>query len=253
MITADLSGRTALVTGGASGIGFATVTLLAQAGARVALNHLPGDPAGPQAAERLQAEGLAVLPVAGDVARAGEAEAMVAGTIEVLGGLDYLVNNAGTSATREPIPPADLDRLDEDFWERILQTNLRGPFRCAKAAAPALRAGRGAVVNIASIAGISAPGSSIPYGASKAALINLTRGLARALAPEVRVNAVAPGHVDTPWTAAWPAERKQQSAERALLRRNCRPEDIAEVVFFLCAGAAMVTGQTIVVDGGLTT
>jgi len=114
-----------------------------------------------------------------------------------------------------------------------------------------LRAARGAVVNVASIAGLSSLGSSIAYGASKAGVVNLTRNLARALAPEVRVNAVAPGHVETAWTAAW-EDRRRDAAERALLKRNCQPEDIADAIVFLAAGGAMVTGQTLVVDGGLT-
>lgn len=252
MISADLAGRTALVTGGASGIGLATVTLLGRGGARVVLNHLPDDPAGPREAERLRGEAIDVVPVAGDVAGPGAAEDMVRRAAEQLGRLDFLVNNAGTSGTREPIPPADLDAMTEPFWQLILATNLLGPFRCTHAAAPHLRGARGAVVNIASIAGIGSQGSSIAYGASKGALVNLTRGLARALAPEVRVNAVAPGHVDTPWTRGWPEERRRASAERALLRRHCQPEDIAEAVLFLLAGGAMVTGQTLIVDGGLT-
>jgi 3-oxoacyl-[acyl-carrier protein] reductase len=107
------------------------------------------------------------------------------------------------------------------------------------------------VVNVASIAGLSSMGSSIAYGASKAGVVNLTRNLARALAPEVRVNAVAPGHVETAWTAAW-EDRRREAAERALLKRNCQPEDIADAIVFLLAGGAMVTGQTLVVDGGLT-
>jgi 3-oxoacyl-[acyl-carrier protein] reductase len=99
---------------------------------------------------------------------------------------------------------------------------------------------------------VQGSGSSIPYATSKAGVINLTRSLARTLAPDVRVNAVAPGFVDSPWNKDWPADRKAQSIERTPLKRACRPEDIAETIFFLCAGAAMITGQTIIVDGGLT-
>lgn len=252
MITADLKGRAALVTGGASGIGLATVTLLARLGARVALNHLPADPAGPAAAKRLQEEGRDVVAIGGDVSRPGEAEAMVGAAIGALGRLDLLVNNAGTPGTAEPIPPERLDAMTEDFWQLILSTNLLGPFRCTHAAARALREARGAVVNVASIAGVQSMGSSIAYGASKAGVVNLTRNLARALAPEVRVNAVAPGAVDSPWTQDWPEARKRESAEKALLKRRCTPEDIAETILFLGAGAAMITGQTIIVDGGLT-
>jgi len=252
MITADLAGRSALVTGGASGIGLATVTLLARSGAKVAMNHLPDDPAAATTLERLRGEDFDVVSAPGNVAMAGEAEAMVEKAVDALGGLDFLVNNAGTAATSEPIPPAELDRMSEEFWETILQTNLLGAFRCAKAAAPSLKARRGAIVSIASIAGMGTQGSSIAYAASKAALVNMTRSLARGLAPEVRVNAVAPGHTRTPWTATWPEERRRWAADQAVLKRAAEPEDIAEVVLFLLAGGAMVTGQTIIADGGLT-
>jgi 3-oxoacyl-[acyl-carrier protein] reductase len=252
MISADLTGKTALVTGGASGIGLAAVEIFARCGAGVALNHLPDDRRGPAAVERLAGDGLSVVAAAGDVSRPGAAEAMVEGAVAALGRLDFLVNNAGTPATPVPIPFTDLDALSEDFWSQILTTNLVGPFRCAHAAVPALKAARGAICNTASIAGIMGTGSSIPYATSKAGLINLTKSLARTLAPEIRVNAVAPGFVDSPWNREWPAERRQASIERTPLQRACTPGDIAETIFFLCAGAAMITGQTVVVDGGLT-
>jgi 3-oxoacyl-[acyl-carrier protein] reductase len=122
---------------------------------------------------------------------------MVRQVIQAFGGLDYLVNNASVPCTKEPIPNRDLDRLTEEFWHAILTTNLIGPFRCAKAAAEALRQSGGAIVNTASVAGLNVVGSSMAYGASKADLINLTKNLARGLAPEARVNAIAPGFVDT--------------------------------------------------------
>src|SRR3977135_2657406 len=232
----DLSHKTALVTGAASGIGLATVERFARRGAKVALNHLPDDPRGPAAVERLCAEGLAVISAPGDVAAAGR--------------LDFPANTAGPSATVEPIPPPELDRLTGEFWATILATNLLGPFRCTHAAAPALKAAGGAVCNTASVAGRNMPGSSMAYGASKAALINLTKNLARALAPQARVNAVAPGFVDSEWTRAWPAARKQASIERTLLKRACTPDDSATAIVFLCADTSMVTAQTLVVDGG---
>jgi 3-oxoacyl-[acyl-carrier protein] reductase len=252
MITADLKGKTALVTGGASGIGLATVEAFARAGAAVALNHLPDDPRGAAEAARLNGQGHRVVAAPGNVSRPGEAEAMVARAIDALGRLDFLVNNAGTPASPTPIPFAELDRLTEDFWQAILNTNLIGPFRCAHAAVGALHQAKGAICSTASIAGVQGSGSSIPYATSKAGVINLTRSLARTLAPDVRVNAVAPGFVDSPWNREWPADRKAQSVERTPLKRACKPEDIAEVIFFLCAGGAMITGQTIIVDGGLT-
>jgi 3-oxoacyl-[acyl-carrier protein] reductase len=252
MITADLTGKTALVTGGASGIGLATVEAFARSGAMVALNHLSDDRRGAQQVERLKGEGHRIIAAPGNVAQPGEAETMVGRAIDALGRLDFLVNNAGTPATPTPIPFADLDRLGEDFWQAILNTNLIGPFRCAHAAVAALKAARGAICSTASIAGVQGSGSSIPYATSKAGVINLTRSLARTLAPEIRVNAVAPGFVDSPWNKDWPADRKIESIERTPLKRACKPEDIAEVIFFLCAGGAMITGQTIIVDGGLT-
>ncbi len=117
---------------------------------------------------------------------------------------------------------------------------------------PALKEARGAVVNVASIAGIDSAGSSLAYSATKAAVISLTKNLARALAPQVRVNAVAPGAVDTSWTLKLTDEQRRSSIEGALLKRRCKPEDLAEIIIFLGFGAAMVTGQTLVVDGGLT-
>lgn len=152
--------------------------------------------------------------------------------------------------TPNPIDFADLDAMTEPLWDRILATNLVGPFRCTRAAASALRASKGAVVNTASVSGLGIRGSSIAYAASKAGLVNLTRSLARGLAPDVRVNAVAPGLVESPWTRDWPEERKRRTRETTLLKRLTTPAEIAEVIGFLAAGASYITGQTIVVDGG---
>ncbi len=252
MIQMDLTGKRALVTGSASGIGLGCVTMMAKLGARVALNHLPDDAAGPQQIAVLKEQGLDVISTPGNVSLPGQAEAMVEDAIGQLGGLDYLVNNAGTSGTPEPIPPGALDKMTEEFWQLLLNTNLIGPFRCSKAAAGALKESGGAIVNIASVAGISTQGSSLVYSASKAGVVSLTRSLARGLGPQVRVNAVAPGQVATAWTASWTDQQKQEARDKAVLKRRCTPDDIAEAVLFLCASANMVTGQTLVVDGGLT-
>lgn len=252
MLTADLASRAALVTGGASGIGFATVRRLAACGARVAINDLAGNPRLEEAEAQLKGEGFDVIAVPGNVGDPDDANAVVAATVSRFGRLDYLVNNAGTSETATPIPPQDLDRLSEDFWREILSVNLVGPFRCARAAAPHLKAARGAVVNTASTAGYGYPGSSMAYAASKAGLMNLTTNLARGMAPEVRVNAVAPGMIHTPWTTRFGQAWEDRSVEMTCLKRVGTPDDIAEVILFLLAGASYVTGQTLRVDGGLS-
>lgn len=249
MLSADLTGKKALVTGGASGIGKATATLLAKCGATVAINHLADDKRGPETAAALRAANLGAVPVAGDVSDPEDADRMVATAIAELGGLDILINNAGTPVSVEPIPFEDFDAMTEEFWQKIMNTNLIGPFRCARAARPALKASHGCIVNTASIAGFGGIGSSIAYAASKAGLINLTRNLAKAMAPEVRVNAVAPGLVRTPWTDVWPDERKQRSVANSLIPRMVEPDDIAQTMLFFCVNTA-VTGQTLLVDCG---
>jgi 3-oxoacyl-[acyl-carrier protein] reductase len=254
MISADLTGKRALVTGGASGIGLATVEALLRCGARVAVNHLVSDGRGPEVVARLAkssgsgANGR-VIAAPGDVGDAADAARMVAKAVADLGGLDILINNAGTPMTVEPIAFDDFDAMTEDKWAGILSTNLIGPFRCAKAAASALRASKGVIVNTASIAGLGGQASSIAYATSKAGLINLTRNLAKAFGPDVRVNAVAPGLTRTPWTDPWPAERKAKSVENTALKKLVEPSDIADAMVFLAAHGA-ITGQTLVVDCG---
>ena len=250
MISADLEGRKALVTGGASGIGLGTVELFARSGATVAVNDLAGNPRLEEAVERLRGEGLPVLAAPGDVGDPEGARAMVEAAARAMGGLDYLINNAGTPGTSRTIPQSDLDRFTEEFWQRLLSVNLLGPFRCTHAAAPWLRAAHGAVVNTSSSSGFTGGGSSLPYSATKAALINMTKELARALGPEVRVNAIAPGMVESNWQCRFTDEQVAAEIDNSALRRRGTPADYAEVMLFLCAGAAFVTGHTIVVTGG---
>lgn len=252
MISYDLAGKTALVTGGASGIGLSTAIMLGRNGATVAINFLAEDPRGADTVAKLAADGIKAIAAPGNVGDVADCERMVAKATDDLGRLDLLVSNAGTPGTKRKIEPKELDLITEELWSTLLQVNLLGVFRCAKTAAPALKAAHGAIVNTASIAGVGRAGSSLAYSATKAGVVSLTQNLARALAPDVRVNAVAPGAVDSTWMVEWTDDQRRASIENALLKRRCTTDDIAEVIVFLGFGAAMVTGQTIVVDGGLT-
>ena len=254
MVSANLRGKATIVTGAASGIGLATARLFAESGAKVALNDLPGNLALTKQVEHLQEGGLDVFLAPGDVGSPEEARRMVDDAIQTMGRLDYLINNAGGGFTKQAIPPADLDSLTEDLWERNFDVNLKGAFHCTHAASDHLKLAAGAVVNNASTAGLGLnQGSSIVYAESKAALVNLTRGLAKALGPGVRVNAVAPGHIKTPRTDRLGEKHRQRSVSRTALQRAGTPEEVAEVMLFLCAGAGYITGQTLVVDGGMLT
>ena len=184
--------------------------------------------------------------VQADVADEEGAKRLVATALERFGRLDVAVNNAGT--TRR-VPFQDLEGADDELWQRVLAVNLMGPWYISRAATPALRETKGSIVNVGSVSGLIAGGSSLPYAVSKAALHHLTRTLAQALAPDVRVNAVAPGLVDSPWTAGW--ESNEAIVARTPLGRMATPADIADAVVFL-ARAQFATGQVLAVDGGLT-
>jgi 3-oxoacyl-[acyl-carrier protein] reductase len=246
----DLTDKKVLVTGGASGIGLGTVEAFLRCGASVAINDLPGEKLDSLIA-RLAADGHRVISAAGNIGEADAAADMVAGAITGLDGLDYLINNAGTPGTSTPIPAGDFERQTEGFWELLLNVNLLGPFRCTRAAADTLRAARGAVVNTASIAAFGGGGSSSPYCATKAGLVSLTREWARALAPDVRVIAIAPGLVDSDWMCRF-EESGLDATDNVPLQRAGTPQEYAEAILFLAAGADYVSGQTLTVDGGLT-
>jgi ketoreductase RED2 len=242
-VSAPLDGRVALVTGSSSGIGEATARAFADAGAAVLVNSAHSVSAGEAVADSLRD----ALYVQGDITEAGTPERLVEAALDRWGRLDTLVNNAGTTVV---IPHHDIAAASVDVWRRIFELNVFGSWAMSIAAMPALRESRGSVVNVGSIAGVRPTGSSIPYASSKAALHHQTVLLAKVVGPEVRVNAVAPGLVDTPWTADWDVIRTAVQ-QMAPLRRSGQPADVAEVVLSL-ARASYVTGQVVVVDGGMT-
>ena len=174
--------------------------------------------------------------------------AMVADAVAEFGGLDVLVNNAGTTHF---VAHTDLDALTDAVWDEIFQVNVKGAFYACRAAMPHLRARKGNIVNVTSVAGLTGQGSSIPYAASKAALNCVTQSLARAFGPEVRVNAVAPGPILTRWLAGREAH-VEKYLELAPLKRAADPDDVADAVIYLATGTTLTTGQVLVVDGGRT-
>ena len=242
-MTDQLRGKVALVTGSSSGIGEATARTLAGVGATVVVNSARSEEAG----RALAAELPGATYVRADIADPDQARQLVAQAVAAHGRLDVLVNNAGTT---EVIPHPDLDAATAEVWRRILDVNVMGTWQVTVAAVPHLRAsGDGAVVNVSSIAGHTTRGSSIPYATSKAAVSHMTELLANVLGPEIRVNAVAPGLVDTPWTADWDVVREFVRAQ-APLQRSGTPDDIAQVILGVLT-ARYMTGEIVFVDGGL--
>ena len=242
--------KVALVTGGATGIGRAICEHLHREGFSVVVNYRSSQADAESLVSSLGKE--RAFAIQGDVSTQAGADAIVAGTVERFQGLSLLVNNAGWT---KRTPHDDLDLLDEELIEKTLSTNLKGPIYMVKASMPHLKASNdalGHVINITSVAGIAANGSSSIYCASKAALSTMTRAWARAFAPSVRFNAVAPGFVNTGFFVAKDSEEGIAVAERSLQRvhigRNVTPDDCAEAVMYLVRSA--VTGEQLVVDGG---
>ena len=240
--------KVAIVTGGSSGIGASTARLLAQKGWRVAINYAHN--AAPAAQLARELNGIAVQA---DVADDAQCRRVAKAVLDKYGAIDALVNNAGTTKV---VAHNDLEGLTAEDFERIFRLNVIAPFQMARACAEALKKARGAVVNVSSVASVLGTGSSVAYASSKAALETMSLSLARSLAPEVRVNVVAPGHTNTPWhpTVRGPeraAEVEKRYSAIAPLRAVSQPEDVADAIVWLIEGARNVTGETIYVDGGM--
>ena len=241
--------RVAIVTGSASGIGAAVALELAGRGWRVVVNYSKSA----KQAEKTAARCGEAIAVRADVADDAQCRTLVQAALDKWGRLDALVSNAGTTKF---VPHAELDGLSAGDFQRIYATNVIGPFQMCRAAAPALKAARGAIVNVSSLASRVATGSSIAYAASKAALNTVSMTLARVLAPEVRVNVIAPGFVDTPWMVAGYGEERyarlrETYSSIAPLRSVTQPHEVAQAAAWLIEAAASVTGQVLYVDAGM--
>lgn len=252
----ELAGRVALVTGGAGGIGGAVARILARAGiSGIGINYRKSAQGAEELAAEIERGGVKATAVQADIQSDDQVRAMIGKIQNEFGRLDILVNNAGVTRW---VKLSDLDGLTDAVWDEILDVNVKGAFRCTRAAARLLGEHQGMVVNVSSISGVLAPStmSSLAYGTAKAALIYMTRGLAVALAPKVRVNCVAPAFTDTPWMSEHFGASYQDVIARASagypLQRIATPDDIASAILGLITGGDFITGQTLIVDGGLS-
>jgi 3-oxoacyl-[acyl-carrier protein] reductase len=251
----DVRGKAAVVTGASSdeGIGSECAKLLASRGCNVIVNYATNKTGGEKVAAACKAAGADAIAVEGDVAKDADCKRLVAAALDKWGRLDVLINNA---ATTRPIPHRRMELLDAAEFERVFAVNVIGNYQMTKAAAPHLKAsGDGTVVNISSVGAMRAGGSSMAYTASKAALNNLTLAMARALAPEVRVNALCPGGMLGAWTRKILSEKQyQERVARAKtefpLRKGIWPVDVAVAALFLIEGATTMTGECIRMDCG---
>ena len=242
--------KVAVVTGAGTGMGRAIAELFAGHGAKVVVNYSSSRAAAEEVVEAIHATGGTAVAVGADVSKEAQAKDLMAAAEREYGQIDYLINNAGWS-TR--VPHAQMNDLTDEIWDRTLNVNLRGVFYCVRAAAPFLKQRPGAsIVNISSVASITGQGSSMAYAAAKAGVVTMTKSLARALAPGIRVNAVLPGFVRTRF-AGWPKEAFDASEKITPLRQLASVEDVAEAVLFFAAIAKSTTGESLVVDGGMAT
>ena len=243
-----LEGKVALITGGGTGIGRATALAFAREGIDVAVDYSRSKAEAEATVAEIEGLGRRALAVCADVSDDAAVRQMVDRVVTELGRLDILVNNAGWT---KYVPLEDLEGLTGEAWDRCFDVNVKGTFYCSRAAVPKMKAnGGGQIVNTASIAGLIGRGSSMAYAASKAAVISLTKSLAIVLAPEIRVNAILPGVVDTRWMVGMESFM-EANVQATPLKKGAQPEDIADAVLGVVR-SDMMTGQNLVVDGGRT-
>jgi 3-oxoacyl-[acyl-carrier protein] reductase len=247
-------GKVALVTGGGTGIGRATSLMLAAEGAAVAVNYSRSREDAERTVADVRAHGVRAVACQADVADDGAVTRMFDSVVGELGRLDFLINSAGTT---RPVPLADVDAITPEDFQRIYAVNVNGVFWCCRAAIRHMRStgghrsGGGHIVTVSSLAGFSGQGSSLVYGSSKAAAIALTRGLAASHAPDIQVNAVAPGLVETRWIKDFSPETIQAIAGQIPMGRVAQPQDVADAIFGLLV-SSYITGEVVLVSGGRT-
>lgn len=239
----------ALVTGGGTGVGRATSLLLAQRGFDVIVNYSRSSIEAEQTAEEVRATGVEAIAIQADVSSREQVIAMAEQIKRQWGGLDVVVNNA---ATTHFIDLGNLDDVTQEVWDQILDVNLKGAYWVAQQMVPLMKdRSESAIVNVASMAGVTGAGSCLPYAASKGALMTMTKSLARGLAPQVRVNAVCPGVIESRWLQDHP-EMIEGAMKVTPLGRPSSPEDVAKAIVYLACDAEMMTGQMLQMDGGRT-
>jgi 3-oxoacyl-[acyl-carrier protein] reductase len=245
--------RVAIVTGGATGVGAATALELAERGYRIAVVYSRSKTEADESVAACKAAGADAIAVQGDVADDAACRAAVAAAVSRFGRLDILVNAAGTT---QFVPLSDLEGQKAEDFQKVYAVNVIGPYQMTRAAAPHLRAsGAGSIVNVSSVGSLNGNGSSYSYVTSKAALNTLTLALARNLAPEIRVNCVLPGLIQTRWLKNGLGDEayarvRDGWADAAALQKTCTAEDVAQTIVWLAADAPLITGQLLTVDGG---
>jgi 3-oxoacyl-[acyl-carrier protein] reductase len=244
----ELKGKVALITGGGTGIGRATALKLANRGVNIVVNYSKSAREAEETVEELKELGVKALAYKADVAKDEEVKAMCRYVGKTLGRIDLVINSAGAT---DYVSLKDLDGMRDEYWDRAFNTNVKGIFHTVRACKEELIKNKGSVINVTSIAGLTGKGSSMAYAASKAAANSVTKSLALALAPDVRVNAVAPGIVLTRWVEGRDDHIRNLS-QGTPMGRPAQPEDVANAIMGLITGGGFITGQILVVDGGFT-